>query len=53
MMKNVSKAEQIFRVALGIICGLFACFMNSWPFWARIGSGIVAVAFFVTAFVGY
>ena len=53
MLKNVYKTEQIVRVVLGILFGLLAIFVNSWPGWARIVSGIVAVAFLGTAFSGY
>ena len=53
MVKNVLRAEKIVRVVLGIVFGLLACLANGWPRWVRIGSGIVAVAFLVTALVGY
>jgi len=53
MKKNVHKAEQIVRVVLGILLGLLACLVNSWPGWIRIGTGIVALAFLGTALVGY
>lgn len=53
MTKNVPKYEQIIRIALGVVMGLLALFVDAWPGWVRIVSGIVAVSFFVTAFVGY
>ena len=53
MLKNVNKTEQIVRVVLGILFGLLAFFVDTWPGWARIGSGIVGVAFLGTAFSGY
>jgi hypothetical protein len=53
MMKNMNRPEQIVRVVLAILFGIPACFASSWPEWARIGSGIIAVAFLGTALVGY
>ena len=53
MMKNMNKPEQIVRVVLVILFGIPACFTSSWSEWARIGSGIIAVAFLGTAMVGY
>ena len=53
MIKNVPKVEKIVRVVLGIFLGFLALLANEWPGWARIGSGIVALAFLGTALVGY
>jgi hypothetical protein len=53
MMKNMNRLEQIGRVVLAILFGIPACFASSWSEWARIGSGIIAVAFLGTALVGY
>ena len=52
-MKNVASTERIVRIVLGIILALLACFAGGWPGWARVVSGIVAIAFLGTAFVGY
>ena len=53
MMKNVPKYEQIVRIILGVVLGLLALFMDAWHGWIRIGSGILAVSFIITALVGY
>ena len=53
MMQNMKRPEQILRVVLAILFGIPACFASSWSEWARIGSGIIAVAFLGTALVGY
>ena len=53
MTRNVHRLEKIIRVVLGIFFGLLALLAHSWPGWARIGSGVVALAFFGTALVGY
>ena len=53
MIKNVPKAEKAARVVLGILFGFLTFFMGGWPGWARAASGIVALAFFGTALVGY
>ena len=52
-MKNMPKYEQIVRFVVGVVLGLLALFVNAWSGWVRIGSGIVAVSFIVTALVGY
>ncbi|MFH1488154.1 MAG: YgaP-like transmembrane domain [Pseudomonadota bacterium] len=53
MIKNVPKVEKLVRVGLGILFGFMALLAGGWPGWARIGSGIVALAFLGTALVGY
>lgn len=53
METNVAKNEQIIRIVLGIILGIMACFISSWPGWIRGVLGVAAVAFLGTAFIGY
>jgi len=53
MMKNINRPEQIVRVVLAILFGIPACLASSWPEWARIGSGIIAIALLGTALIGY
>jgi hypothetical protein len=53
IMKNMNRPEQIVRVVLAILFGIPACLASSWSEWARIGSGLIALAFLGTALVGY
>jgi hypothetical protein len=53
MTKNILKTEGIIRVILGVILGMLALLQNTWHGSIRMVSAIAAMAFIITAFVGY